>query len=57
MILFEFQGEFEHTEISDTNQFDGLDLGSLIERSQGTYELMVGNHLLKGKSRTAYGHH
>ena len=49
MVLFEFQGEFEHTEINDASQFNGLDLGSLEEKAQGTYEFTVGNHLLKGK--------
>jgi len=50
MVLFEFQGEFEHTEINDPNEFAALDLGSLVEKPQGTYELTVGNHLLKGKN-------
>ena len=50
MILFEFQGEFEHTEISEMSQFGGLDLGQMTEKAQGTYELTVGNHLLKGKA-------
>ena len=49
MILFEFQGEFEHNEISEANAFGGLELGALVEKAQGTYELTVGNHLLKGK--------
>ena len=49
MVLFEFQGEFEHTEINDPNMFAGLDLGQLVEKAQGFYELSVGNHLLKGK--------
>ena len=49
MVLFEFQGEFEHSQVTDSNQFGGLDLGSLQEKAQGTYELTVGNHLLKGK--------
>ena len=26
-----------------------MDLGTLTEKAQGTYELTVGNHLLKGK--------
>ena len=33
MVLFEFQGEFEHTEIDDPDQFAGLDLGSLVEKA------------------------
>ena len=51
LMLLEFQGEFEHTEINDASMFGGLDLGQLVEKSQGNYELTVGNHLLKGKAQ------
>ena len=45
--MFEFQGDFEH---SETAQFDSLNLGLLKESStKGMYDLQVGNHLLKGK--------
>ena len=46
MTLFEFQGDFEH---SETGEFDSLELGNLKEVSKGNYELQVGNHLIKGK--------
>ena len=31
------------------DQFKGLELGQIVEKSGGQYELTVGNHLLKGK--------
>lgn len=43
----EFQGEFGH---SDTAEYDSLQLGLLKESTvKGTYDMQVGNHLLKGK--------
>ena len=62
LVLLEFQGEFEHTELeaplkyenrNQSNLINGLDLGQLVERAAGNYELTVGNHLLKGKSAFA----
>ena len=46
MLLLEFQGEFEH---STADVFDELELGNLTEKTAGNYELVVGNHLLRGK--------
>ena len=46
IVLMEFQGDFEHSEIA---RFDSLALGDLKEVSKGNYELQIGNHLLKGK--------
>lgn len=46
LLMIEFQGEFEH---NHEDSFEGLDLGTLTERPGGTYELTVGNHLLRGK--------
>jgi chromosome transmission fidelity protein 8 len=43
----ELQGEFGH---SDTAEYDSLQLGLLKESAvKGTYDMQVGNHLLKGK--------
>ena len=43
----EFQGEFGH---SDTAEYDSLQLGLLKESTvKSTYDMQVGNHLLKGK--------
>ena len=50
LVLLEFQGDFEHTDMSEPDQFRGLELGSLVEKPMGNYELTVGNHLLKGKT-------
>lgn len=44
--MLEFQGDFEHSDIA---QFDSLTLGSMKAQTNGVYELMVGNHLIKGK--------
>lgn len=44
--MLEFQGDFEH---SDTPEFDGLTLGQMKEATKGNYELLIGNHLLRGK--------
>ena len=46
MMMLEFQGEFEH---SSADVLDGLTLGDLSEKPGGNYDLVVGNHLLKGK--------
>ena len=43
----EFQGEFEYSDGSEA--FDDLELGVLNEVSKGTFDLKIGNHLLKGK--------
>ena len=48
MMLLEFQGEFEHSEIID-GKFGGIELGRITERAGGNYELKVGSHLLRGK--------
>ena len=44
-LIFEFQGEFEHTTLDD---FDEQVLGSVLEKPGGNFELTCGNHLLKG---------
>ena len=44
-LIFEFQGEFEHTTLDD---FDEQVLGSVQEKAGGNFELTCGNHLLKG---------
>lgn len=46
VVILEFQGDFEH---SDMGQFDSLTLGQLKETSKGNYDLVIGNHLLRGK--------
>ena len=43
----EFQGEFEYSDGSEA--FDTLELGAITEVSKGTFDLKIGNHLLKGK--------
>ena len=49
LTLIEFQGTFEHSEAVD-GQFTGMELGQINEKAGDSYELTVGNHLLKGKS-------
>ena len=46
MLIFEFQGEFEH---SCFDQFEDLELGDLAVKTGGNYEITCGNHLLRGK--------
>ena len=51
MLILEFQGEFEH---STADTFDDLELGNLTEKAAGNYELLVGNHLLRGRTQFYY---
>ena len=46
MMMFEFQGDFEHTAVEE---FGDLHLAKMTERPGGNFELICGNHLIKGK--------
>ena len=48
MLILEMQGEFEHNQL-EPHEFNHQLLGTLTEKTPGNYELVVQNHILKGK--------
>ena len=54
LVLLEFQGEFEHSELSDATDYKGLELGKLATKGGDNYELAIGNQLLRGKRESAF---
>ena len=46
--MFEFSGEFEYSDPYELN-FDEKVLGKISEKPGGNFELICGNHLIKGK--------